>query len=112
MPSSIAYVCLRTDIRASQHSDYGSITLLATESVGGLQVQSRETGEWEDVQHLPGAFIVNIADALEFWSGGILNSTTHRVVMPRNQKEAVSRFSIAFFVQPDADMPMKVLNKR
>lgn len=54
----------RTDIRASAHSDYGSITLLATESVGGLQVRQKD-GSWADVQHLPGALIVNIADALE-----------------------------------------------
>ena len=78
--------------------------------MGGLQVRTT-SGGWEDVQYLPGALIVNIADALEFWSGGTLKSTLHRVVMPRDADEAVSRFSMAFFVQPDFDVPMTVLSK-
>ena len=94
-------------MRASQHTDYGSVTLLTTEGVGGLQVRQVD-GTWADVQHLPGAIIVNIADALEFWTGGKLKSTLHRVVLPRSDVEAASRYSMAFFVQPDFDTALQV----
>ena len=83
------------------------MTLLTTEGVGGLQVRQVD-GTWADVQHSPGAIIVNIADALEFWTGGKLKSTLHRVVLPRSAMEAASRYSMAFFVQPDFDTALQV----
>ncbi|ORY33439.1 hypothetical protein BCR39DRAFT_520065 [Naematelia encephala] len=89
------------DIRAGAHTDYGSITLLFQHAVSGLQVFKR--GEWLDVAPLPGCLVINIGDALEFWSGGQFTSTLHRVVMPRTANEAKSRFSIAYFVQPEND---------
>ncbi|KAK9275960.1 hypothetical protein L1049_023235 [Liquidambar formosana] len=48
---------------ASAHSDYGMITLLATNGVGGLQVcreKSKQPRVWEDVLHINGAFIVTL----------------------------------------------------
>uniref|UniRef100_A0A7N0RCR3 Fe2OG dioxygenase domain-containing protein n=1 Tax=Kalanchoe fedtschenkoi TaxID=63787 RepID=A0A7N0RCR3_KALFE len=56
---------------ASAHSDYGMITLLATDGVGGLQVCREKSSHpqiWEDVLSLKGAFIVNIGDMLERWT--------------------------------------------
>lgn len=57
----------RHDIRASAHSDYGSVTLLLCEGQPGLQVRGAD-GSWNDAEHYPGALIVNIADALEVCS--------------------------------------------
>ncbi|KAG0149149.1 hypothetical protein CROQUDRAFT_653968 [Cronartium quercuum f. sp. fusiforme G11] len=103
-------------IRAGAHSDYGSLTLLIQESDGptGLQVltsasQSENESEpdnkqqvWKDVAVQPGAILVNIGDALEFWTGGQLKSTIHRVIQPTHPKDPnPSRFSIAYFCQPD-----------
>ncbi|KAE8230342.1 hypothetical protein CF326_g4661 [Tilletia indica] len=98
------------DIRASQHSDYGSCTLLFQKAVGGLQVKLRPTSAspnetqnsvWIDVPPRPGCLVVNVGDAVEFWTAGRLRSTVHRVRMPQSESEAQSRYSIAFFCQPD-----------
>ena len=81
---------------AGEHTDYDSITLLTTNGVGGLQVRHRETGEWIDVPHVPGAITVNIADCLMRWTNDIYRSTPHRVLAPRTE-----RYSIALFIGPD-----------
>ncbi|OWM88357.1 hypothetical protein CDL15_Pgr003769 [Punica granatum] len=56
---------------ASAHSDYGMITLLATDGVPGLQIcrdKSKRPFIWEDVPHIEGTFIVNIGDMMERWT--------------------------------------------
>ena len=75
---------------------------------GGLQVLQHNK-VWQDVPYLEGAIVVNIGDALEFWTAGVLRSTVHRVVFPRSQVESGSRFSIPFFVQPDSQVLLKPL---
>ncbi|WIA38103.1 hypothetical protein OEZ86_001465 [Tetradesmus obliquus] len=80
---------------AGAHSDYGMLTLLATDEVPGLQVHLN--GSWQDVQPLPGAFIVNLGDMLERWSNGIFKSTLHRVINTTGQE----RYSIPFFFEPN-----------
>ena len=89
------------DVRAGQHTDYGSLTLLFQQFTdkGGLQVLLK--GKWVDVSPIEKAIVVNIGDALEFWTAGLLKSTVHRVVFPRTETENVGRLSIPFFVQPD-----------
>ena len=80
---------------AGAHQDYGSITLLATDGVAGLQVQGRD-GLWIDAPTIPDALICNIGDCLMRWTGDIYVSTPHRVVRP-----ASDRYSIAFFLDPN-----------
>jgi len=89
------------DIRAGAHSDYGSLTLLFRQpsDQGGLQVL--RDGAWVDVACLPDTIVVNIGDALEFWTAGRLRSTVHRVAFPRTARENVGRLSIPVFIQPD-----------
>ncbi|EYU44099.1 hypothetical protein MIMGU_mgv1a014532mg [Erythranthe guttata] len=92
---------------ASAHSDYGMITLLATDGVGGLQVckeKLKKPHVWEDVQHISGAFIVNIGDMMERWTNCLFRSTLHRV-MPRGQE----RYSAAFFLDPNPDCVVECL---
>ncbi|KAF4462621.1 2OG-Fe(II)oxygenase superfamily [Fusarium albosuccineum] len=86
------------DIRAGVHSDYGSLTLLFQEPTdqGGLQVW--QNGDWVDVPYVTHAIVVNIGDALEFWTACQLRSTIHRVTFPPGQAPPQSRFSIPFFV--------------
>jgi isopenicillin N synthase-like dioxygenase len=83
---------------AGAHTDYGNLTLLATDDVGGLEVRAR-TGEWIDAPVVPGAFIVNIGDCLMRWTNDIYVSTPHRVIN-RSERE---RYSIAFFYDPNPD---------
>jgi len=83
-------------IGAGEHTDYGNITLLAVDGVGGLEVRRRD-GDWIDAPAIPGAFIVNIGDCLMRWTNDIYVSTPHRVV----SKGSGERYSIAFFLDPN-----------
>lgn len=56
--------------------------------------------------HLPADRRVNVADAMQFWTGQALKSTTHRVQIPSRQ-----RYSIAYFVQPDPDTPLNPIDQ-
>ncbi|KAJ3544343.1 hypothetical protein NM208_g3112 [Fusarium decemcellulare] len=89
------------DVRAVAHSDYGSLTLLFQEPTdqGGLQVW--QNGDWVDVPYITDSIVVNIGDALEFWTACQLRSTIHRVTFPPGQAPPQSRFSIPFFVTAD-----------
>lgn len=88
---------------AGTHTDYGNVTLLATDGVAGLQVRRRDGG-WIDVPPLPGAFICNIGDCLMRWSNDVYVSTPHRVLPPRQE-----RYSIAFFLDPNPDALVSAL---
>lgn len=88
---------------AGTHTDYGNVTLLATDAVAGLQVQ-RRGGGWLDVPHLPGAFICNIGDCLMRWSNDVYMSTPHRVRPPTHE-----RYSIAFFLDPNPEAQVSAL---
>jgi len=83
---------------AGVHTDYGNLTLLATDDVGGLEVRARN-GEWIEAPVVPGAFVVNIGDCLMRWTNDIYVSTPHRVV----NRSARERYSIAFFYDPNPD---------
>ena len=79
---------------SAPHRDFGCITLLAQDDVGGLEVLT-PGGEWLDVPAQPGALVMNVGDMLHRWSGGRLLSTPHRVV-----SRARERYSAAFFFDP------------
>lgn len=85
------------EIGAGAHTDYGALTLLMTDGAPGLQVRPRG-GDWLDVPHVPGAFIVNIGDCLMRWTNDIYVSTPHRVLPPPRARQ-----SVAFFLDPNPD---------
>jgi isopenicillin N synthase-like dioxygenase len=85
-------------LRAGAHSDYGTLTLLRQDSApGGLQVRGVDQ-QWHDVVSVPGAYVVNVGDALERWTNDRWMSTVHRVVVPPADIDRdCERFSMAFF---------------
>ncbi|CAN0901481.1 2-oxoglutarate-Fe(II) type oxidoreductase hxnY [Linum grandiflorum] len=116
---------------AGAHSDYGLITLLATDDICGLQICKDKDAQpqvWEYVAPMQGkdkvknaiqsvedtdvfslplfnrAFVVNLGDMLERWSNCIFKSTLHRVL--GNGQE---RYSIAYFVEPSHDCLVECL---
>lgn len=91
------------EIGAGAHTDSGAITLLMTDGEPGLQVRPRG-GNWTDVPHVPGAYVVNIGDCLMRWSNDIYVSTPHRVLPP-----ARTRRSVAFFVEANPDAVVEAL---
>lgn len=78
------------------HKDSGVLTLLWVEpGKGGLQVE--RDGQWVDAPPVPGAFVVNIGELLEYATQGYLLATNHRVVSPRYPDD---RISVPFFFNP------------
>ncbi|KAI7228179.1 Clavaminate synthase-like protein, partial [Hortaea werneckii] len=111
------------DIRAGAHSDFGSITLLFQQrGQPGLEIRTT-SGEWaavpvdpstgsppnhdepsgivrdaggsrqtaEETGALP--ILVNIGDLLEDWTAGLLKSTVHRVIFPKQQQHGGTKSS-------------------
>ena len=92
------------DSRLAEHSDYGSITLLFPDNVGGLQVQTA-SGEFVEAVPIEGTVLVNVGDALQFMTDGKLKSTKHKVDLPTDPiKRKTARQSVAYFVNTNDDV--------
>jgi isopenicillin N synthase-like dioxygenase len=88
--------------RISAHTDFGTLTLLWQDEVGGLEIMrpppdAHSTGhgsattdvhkisgaeEFIPVPPVPGAVLVNVGDLMERWSNGRWRSAVHRVGPP------------------------------
>lgn len=85
------------DFGIATHTDYGCLTLLATDGAPGLEVRSRGGG-WIPVSATPGTFVVNFGEMLEMWTDGRVCATPHRVVGGTQE-----RVSIPLFFNPAHD---------
>ncbi|KAL6998427.1 hypothetical protein U1Q18_008553 [Sarracenia purpurea var. burkii] len=86
----------------SPHSDPGGMTLLLSDlHVPALQIR-RGVDKWVTVNPVPNAFIVNIGDQMQVLSNAIYKSVEHRVIANATKE----RVSIAFFYNPNGDIPI------
>lgn len=92
-----AGVAAAEPVGAGEHTDYGNLTLLATDGVAGLELRRRD-GTWTDVSVPPDALLCNIGDCLMRWTNDVYVSTPHRVRRPESD-----RYSIAYFLDANAE---------
>jgi polar amino acid transport system ATP-binding protein len=81
-----------------EHTDYGLLTMLWQDDVGGLQLRTDEG--WIDAPPVPGTFVCNVGDMLDRMTGGRLRSVPHRVAINTSGRD---RLSIPLFFDPDFD---------
>lgn len=108
-------------VRCGAHSDYGAITLLLQDDMGGLEVLSK--GQWVPAKPIPGTILINLGDLMQFWTSDRYVATVirikiifylsikclllrgkqvHRVRVPEEEvRQKSPRQSIAFFVHAD-----------
>lgn len=89
-----------------EHTDYGLLTLLAQDDIGGLQVKTHNG--WIDAPPIPGTLVCNLGDMLDRLTGGYYRSTPHRV---RNVSGR-ERFSYPYFFDPAFDARIEPLPAR
>ncbi|MDH2404650.1 2-oxoglutarate and iron-dependent oxygenase domain-containing protein [Bradyrhizobium sp. SSUT18] len=89
---------------AGVHTDYGHVTVLATDAVGGLMIRDRN-GRWLYAPVVPGAFICNVGDCLMRWTNDIYVSTPHKVLTPPGR----DHFCVAYCFNPDPGAAIRCL---
>ncbi len=96
--------------RAGAHTDVGTMTILYIDDTpNALKAQTR-SGEWINVNRVPGALVINIGDLMMRWANDKWVSNMHRVANPpmidgRSQR----RLSIVFFCQTNYDTVVECL---
>jgi isopenicillin N synthase-like dioxygenase len=127
---------IRKPIRVGEHTDFGAYTFLFLKSGPmGLQVKSVEGGAvggsaggeeaegWKNVvvpalektngsedEESFGA-VINTGAMMARWTNDHWKATAHRVIVPNAEIASKHRYSIAFFVDPDADEMIQVDEK-
>lgn len=98
--------------RIGAHSDFGTMTMLFQDEVGGLEVEDiHMKGKFNPAPYVPGTIVVNIGDFLMRWSNDELKSTLHRVRAPplveasdaSGGRITRARYSIPYFVSADRE---------
>jgi isopenicillin N synthase-like dioxygenase len=79
-------------LRAGAHTDYGTLTILRTDDVAGLEIRD-PAGVWRPVEPIADSYVVNLGDSIQQWTNDRWLSTMHRVAPVSGQ----SRQSFAFF---------------
>lgn len=80
------------------HTDYGGLTLLAQDAIGGLEVKALD-GSWVTAHPIKGTIVVNVGDLMGRWTNDRFHSNPHRVVNASGKE----RQSIAVFFDPHPD---------
>ncbi|MGN8084185.1 isopenicillin N synthase family dioxygenase [Variovorax sp. 22077] len=92
------------ELGAAAHTDYGMITLLAQDPIGGLELCTR-SGEWVAAPFIEGTLVINLGDLVKVWTNGVYVSNPHRVA----NRTGRERYSIPTFFNLDYDTPVACL---
>jgi isopenicillin N synthase-like dioxygenase len=98
--------------RINAHSDFGTLTLLFQDSVGGLEIEDpHKPGTFIAAEPIEDTVLVNIGDLLARWSNDRWRSSVHRVGLPPKgeRREMVpDRYSIPVFATANMDTVIEV----
>ena len=83
---------------ALAHTDFGVLTFLLQDNLGGLQVLN-SAGTWIEAAPFAYTLVCNIGNPLELWTNGQLISTRYRVI----NRSLRARFSIPIFCDPASE---------
>ncbi|KAL3421016.1 hypothetical protein PVAG01_07461 [Phlyctema vagabunda] len=102
--------------RISEHTDFGTFTLLLQDSVGGLEVENQsDLGTYFPVEASSmNEILVNVGDSLQRITNDFFTSVSHRVVVPSsfaNKDTGIiaGRYSIAYFAKVARAQSLKPL---
>lgn len=117
-----------TQTRIPAHSDFGTLTILFQDEIGGLEIAEpgsantdtsagfEKEGRFRRVEPMPGTVVVNVGYLLMRWSNGRWKNTVHRVVEPPKLKDdedeegvTPARYSVPFFASPDPEAVVEAL---
>ncbi|KAJ8593519.1 Clavaminate synthase-like protein [Rhizopogon salebrosus TDB-379] len=87
------------------HTDYGTITILWSQPVAGLQILSPD-GKWRWIRHIDNAIVINLGDAMEFLAGGYYKATRHRVVQAPEDQRQYTRLGSYYFARANDTVEM------
>ncbi|KAK7007967.1 Clavaminate synthase-like protein [Favolaschia claudopus] len=87
------------------HTDIGSVTILWSQPIGGLQILSPD-GEWRWVRHIDNALVINAGDVLTFLCGGFYPATRHRVIQPPADQVGQPRLGVFYFSMANDDVKL------
>ncbi|KAJ7615251.1 hypothetical protein DFH06DRAFT_1367364 [Mycena polygramma] len=87
------------------HTDIGSVTILWSQPIGGLQILSPD-GSWRWVRHMDNAVVINAGDVLTFLCGGFYPATRHRVIQPPADQAGLPRLGVFYFSMANDDVKL------
>jgi isopenicillin N synthase-like dioxygenase len=92
------------DFGVGEHTDYGLLTLLLQDEVGGLEISHQ--GRWLPAVPVPNSLVCNVGDMLERLTKGRYVSALHRVRNASTQ----DRVSMPLFLDPSFDAELAPIN--
>ena len=93
-------------IGARPHKDFGVLTILLQDEVGGLEVLNN-SGEWVVAPPIRDAFVVNLGLMMLHLTNDRYQAAQHRVI----NRYGRERYSVPFFINPDYDATLTTLPK-
>jgi isopenicillin N synthase-like dioxygenase len=110
-PSQKGMVVPAGSIRASAHTDYGTVTILRSGGPGLQVSKDKENPVWHDVPYVEDGFVINLGDLMRRWTNDKWSSTLHRVINPPADQVAAwgRRLGVAFFHNLNKDAQVEVI---